>query len=124
GVAAYCTKDMALSEIVLTIRRVAEGEVLIDEILAARPGLATLLRIKRTTLIRTKQDLVGLSHREAAILDCIVRGESNKEIALRLGISEQTVKTHVAAILRHLGANNRTAAAMTAVKRGWVTLDP
>lgn len=57
------------------------------------------------------------------ILDGIVRGEGNKVIAQRLNIDEQTVKSHVAAIMRELGVDNRTSAAMTAVKRGWVNFD-
>lgn len=83
-----------------------------------------LLNAPPAALLRMKQDRLGLSYREGEILDGIVRGDSNKEITQQLGISEQTVKTHVAAILRELGANNRTTAAMNAVQCGWLTLKP
>jgi|SRR5579883_948467 len=62
-------------------------------------------------LLATKQ----LSSREIAILERIVRGDSNKHVARFFNIAEPTVKAHVKAILRKLGANNRTQAAIWAV---------
>ncbi|HET7145340.1 MAG TPA: response regulator transcription factor, partial [Anaerolineales bacterium] len=63
-----------------------------------------------------------LSDREMEVLGCVVRGMSNKEIASVLGISHQTVKNHVTAILRKFGVEDRTQAVVYALKRGWVTL--
>jgi DNA-binding NarL/FixJ family response regulator len=57
------------------------------------------------------------------VLECVVRGMSNKEIAALLGISHQTVKNHVTAILRKFGVEDRTQAVVYALKRGWVKLD-
>lgn len=65
-------------------------------------------------------DLVRLSEREVAILIWIVRGESNKHIARRFDISEATVKAHMKAILRKIGAQNRTQAAIWALSHGIV----
>jgi len=59
-----------------------------------------------------------LSSREIAILERIVRGDSNKHVARFFNIAEPTVKAHVKAILRKLGANNRTQAAIWAVNKG------
>ena len=59
-----------------------------------------------------------LSSREIAILERIVRGDSNKHVARFFNIAEPTVKAHVKAILRKLGASNRTQAAMWAVNHG------
>ena len=59
-----------------------------------------------------------LSSREIAILERIVRGDSNKHVARFFNIAEPTVKAHVKAILRKLGANNRTQAAIWAVNHG------
>ena len=56
------------------------------------------------------------------MLSYLTKGMSNKEIANLLGISHQTVKNHVTAILRKLGVEDRTQAAVFALRRGWVRL--
>lgn len=63
-----------------------------------------------------------LSTREMEVLGCITQGLSNKEIASKLGISHQTVKNHVTAILRKLNVEDRTQAAVFALRRGWMRL--
>jgi two-component system response regulator DegU len=63
-----------------------------------------------------------LSPREMEILKLITRGLSNKEIAYTLGISHQTVKNHMTSILRKLDVEDRTQAAVFALRRGWVRL--
>jgi two-component system response regulator DegU len=63
-----------------------------------------------------------LSPREMEILRLITKGMSNKEIAHHLGISHQTVKNHMTSILRKLSVNDRTQAAVYALRRGWVRL--
>jgi DNA-binding NarL/FixJ family response regulator len=52
-----------------------------------------------------------------------VRGMINKEIAKKLGISQQTVKNHMTSILKKLNVKDRTQAAVTAIRRGWVRAD-
>ena len=64
-----------------------------------------------------------LSPREMDILEQITIGRSNKEVAVYLGISRQTVKNHMTSILRKLSVNDRTQAALYAVRRGWIRLD-
>jgi DNA-binding NarL/FixJ family response regulator len=64
-----------------------------------------------------------LSPRELEVLHLIAQGCGNKDIANALNISDQTVKNHITAILRKLSVNDRTAAAIYALKRGWIT-DP
>jgi DNA-binding NarL/FixJ family response regulator len=66
--------------------------------------------------------LAPLSPREMEILELVVGGMSNKEIAYHLGISHQTVKNHMTAILRKMGVADRTQAAVYALRRGWVPL--
>lgn len=63
-----------------------------------------------------------LTPREVQVLELLVEGLSNKVIAARLGISDQTVKFHAAAICGKLGAANRTEAVRKAVSRGLVTI--
>jgi len=66
---------------------------------------------------------VPLSPREMEILEHVTRGMSNKEIAYKLGISHQTVKNHMTAILRKLRVDDRTQAAVYALRHGWVRLE-
>ena len=64
-----------------------------------------------------------LSGREMEVLTNVTKGMSNKEIAKTMGISHQTVKNHVTSILRKLGVEDRTQAAIYALRRGWVRLN-
>jgi len=65
---------------------------------------------------------VPLSAREIEVLDYIARGNSNKEIARALKISDQTVKNHITSILRKLAVNDRTQAVVYALRRGWIKM--
>jgi DNA-binding NarL/FixJ family response regulator len=58
------------------------------------------------------------------ILELICLGASNKDISRRLGISYQTVKNHVTAILHKLGVKDRTQAVLYALKRDWFEIEP
>lgn len=64
----------------------------------------------------------GLSERELAVLACAAGGNGNKQIGVRLGIAEDTVKAHMRTILAKLGAHDRTHAVAIAVKRGILAL--
>ena len=72
--------------------------------------------------IRDSQFEEPLTRREVQVLELLAEGLPNKAIAARLGISDQTVKFHVAAISGKLGAANRTDAVRRAVRRGLITL--
>ena len=61
-----------------------------------------------------------LSLRELSVLELMAAGQTNKEIALRLDISNQTVKNHVSSILRKLAVNDRTQAVVYGMRRGWI----
>jgi DNA-binding NarL/FixJ family response regulator len=62
----------------------------------------------------------GLTERERQVLRLLAEGQANKEIGAMTGISESTVKTHVASIIEKLGVKSRTEAALTAEKRGFL----
>ncbi len=64
-----------------------------------------------------------LSPREVEILEYIARGNSNKQIARALRISDQTVKNHITSILRKLAVNDRTQAVVLALRQGWIRVD-
>ena len=68
------------------------------------------------------ETLETLTSREIQVLELLVEGQSNKAIGQRLGISDQTVKFHVAAISGKLGAVNRTDAVRRAIRRGLVSV--
>jgi DNA-binding NarL/FixJ family response regulator len=70
----------------------------------------------------TLEALETLTAREIQVLELLAEGLSNKAIAARLGISDQTVKFHVAAVSGKLGAVNRTDAVRRAVRRGLIAL--
>jgi DNA-binding NarL/FixJ family response regulator len=62
----------------------------------------------------------GLTARQMQVLKLVADGLENKQIAAALGLQNRTVESHVAAVIAAIGAANRTAAAVTAVRRGWV----
>jgi RNA polymerase sigma factor (sigma-70 family) len=62
----------------------------------------------------------GLTYRERQVLKLLAEGQTNKEISAMTGISESTVKTHVASIIEKLGVKSRTEAALIAEKRGFL----
>ena len=83
-------------------------------------------RIDETTgpyTIDNEGHYIPLSPRETEILEHVTYGMINKEIANKLGISQQTVKNHMTSILRKLNVKDRTQAAVTALRRGWVRIE-
>jgi DNA-binding NarL/FixJ family response regulator len=109
------------------ISREATPEEIESAIQAANAGLVVIAAGSLPDLLRGARTLPEalaepLSDRELEVLDAIAEGLSNKLIAHRLGISEHTVKTHVASILAKLGASSRTEAVAQAIRRGLVML--
>jgi DNA-binding NarL/FixJ family response regulator len=128
GAAAYCTKDVRPEELVDVIREVTTGKFVIGDQSLDKRGLQRWLSANTENTAGPYSD-VGepyqpLSAREMEVLANVTRGMSNKEIALVLGISHQTVKNHVTSILRKLGVEDRTQATIYALRRGWVRLYP
>jgi two-component system, NarL family, response regulator LiaR len=113
GAAGYLLKDVEPAELVKAIRTVHAGEGLVHPAVAARLMEEVAARGGPGTPDR-------LTPREREVVGLIARGLSNKRIALELGISEKTVKTHVSSILGKLGLNDRTQVALHAVREHWV----
>lgn len=108
GVQAYLTKDVLHDELLKAIRAVYAGQTYLPAAVAA--SLAAQL---------PRPDL---SAREIQVLQLIVRGLANKQIAYTLSIAEHTVKNHVKNILSKLGVQDRTQAATAAIQRGIIHL--
>lgn len=126
GARAYCSKDIDPTKLVEVIHHVRAGSYVISDKIYDASSLDAWLN-QRTEVASTAYSDPGdpfepLSNREMQVLECVTAGMSNKEIAVELGISHQTVKNHVTAILRKLRVDDRTQAAVYALRQGWVRL--
>jgi two-component system NarL family response regulator len=108
GVQAYLTKDVLHDELLKAIRAVHAGQTYLPAAVAAA--------------LAAQMPRPDLSAREVQVLELIVRGLANKQIAYSLSIAEHTVKNHVKSILSKLGVQDRTQAATAAIQRGIIHL--
>ena len=108
GARAYLLKGMDMDELVQAIRAVHAGRGRIPSVIAEK--------------LAQRVGSEDLTSRELEVLERIVAGRANKEIASDLHISEATVKSHVNSLLGKLGASDRTHAAVLALQRGIVHL--
>jgi len=127
GASAYFPKDVEPGRLVEVVRQVMQGFYVIGDQLFDKAGLHTWLDagVEAATgpyMVDPGEHFVPLSPREMEILQFVTRGMSNKQIALELGISHQTVKNHMTAILKKLDVEDRTQAAVYALRRGWVRM--
>ena len=122
---AYLSKDITADELVNTVKRTAKGEHPINESFVSHPKVAeqVLHHFRELPLGQGAEPFVSpVTAREQEILNYMAKGYLNKQIALALDISEQTVKNHVTSILRKLNANARTQAVVEAIKHGLVSI--
>ena len=115
GASGYLLKSMPPDEIRSSVRAVAEGRAMLAPSLMDR-----LLHEYAGNRTEPAPELAKLTDRETDVLREIATGRSNGEIAARLYVSEGTVKTHVAAVLRKLDLRDRTQAAVAAYELGLV----
>lgn len=110
GARGYVLKGVAARELVGIVRAVAAGEVYVT------PALATSLLVELTSpsTRHPVSPLADLTERERQIVELVAGGDSNKEIASQLGLSEKTVKHHMTNILQKLQVRNRVEAALIA----------
>ncbi|MBN2068034.1 MAG: response regulator transcription factor [Opitutales bacterium] len=109
GAKSYLLKDASIEEIAGVIRLVYSGESVLPDVVAKRLEECS----------QRKQ----LSEREREVLEYLIKGRSNKEIAAKLYISEETVKSHLKSLFLKLQVRDRTEAAITAVRHGIVHLE-
>jgi len=127
GAVAYIDKRTSAEDLVRVIKRASLGEYPINESVNANPAIANRV-IKQFQEIASmglvKENVAApLTNRELQILSCIANGNTNKQVAHKLGISEQTIKNHVSAILRKMNANDRAHAVALAIGNRWVSVD-
>jgi len=127
GASAYCSKDISPEDLVTVIRDVALGLSVVDGKRLDQNSLEAWIQSKLDDIAGPytedpEKHFIPLSPRETEILRSVTGGMSNKEIATELGISQQTVKNHMTSILRKLNVEDRTQAAVTALRHGWVRL--
>jgi DNA-binding NarL/FixJ family response regulator len=109
----------------LSIQVVGEFDSMAE---ARRSGLDTDIIVTPPDAFSAQEDRVdsvfeeALTHRELEVLELLAEGLPNKGIAERLGISDQTVKFHIASIMGKLGASNRVETVRRAVSRGLLSL--
>jgi DNA-binding NarL/FixJ family response regulator len=108
GMRAYLTKDLLQDELLLAIRAVHKGETYVPAAVAS--------------MIAAREKEPDLTPRELQVLELIVRGLVNKQIAYSLNLAEYTVKNHVKNIFTKLGVQDRTQAATIAIQRGIIHL--
>jgi DNA-binding NarL/FixJ family response regulator len=109
GASGYVCKDVEPNDLITAIRTVAAGRKYIPDEIAQ--------------ILTEHLGQEDLTPAEANVLQMIVGGMSNKEMAFALDVSENTVKTHVKNIFDKIGVSDRTSAATMAIKRGLVRVD-
>ena len=106
GAAGFVTKSSMSEELLFAVRKVLSGDIYFPE------GLCTPSATKTTPL----------TQRQELVLRCLLDGKSNREIGEFLHVSEETIKTHVTAILRYFDVQNRTQAVVAAARAGYKAL--
>jgi DNA-binding NarL/FixJ family response regulator len=117
GAAGYLLKTVQPQELARAVRAAHAGEALLDPSVAARL-VEAIAAPAGSPAPADRAD--QLTPREREVLELIGAGRSNKRIALELGVSEKTVKTHVGHVLAKLGVADRTSAALYAVRSGLI----
>lgn len=110
GAAGYLLKDADADEVGAAVRAAYRGEVHLDSAVAA----------KLTRSLVCRPGSADLTARERETLVLVAKGQSNRDIARTLVISERTARTHVSNVLTKLGLTSRTQAALWAVREGLV----
>ena len=117
GASGYLLKDVEPSELLKAIHTVYEGRPAFHPIVTSR----LLGEYNRLSMpVRKDDEISRLTEREKEVLGLIAQGESNKNIARKLFISEKTVKNHITSIFRKLKVEDRTQAAIFAIKKRMV----
>ena len=114
GAKGYLLKDTTREALFDAIRAASRGETLLTPDI-----LQKLLHRAANPTVNRASD-ISLTDREMEVLKAVANGERSKEVAFRLGITERTVKAHLASIYGKLGVDSRAAAIAAAAQKGWL----
>ena len=119
GASGFLLKDVTAERLFDAVRVVAAGEALLAPTVTRRL-ISEFARLRPNTAAPSTATLAALTPRETQVLRLVAEGLSNPEIAARLVVTEETVKTHVSRVLSKLGLRDRTQAVVTAYESGLV----
>lgn len=123
GASGYVLKSAAASDLVKTIRSVRANRTSTEQELKQR--LTGYNTSYSDQLVDAKKNIhQRLTRREMDVMQALLRGYSNKEIARELVISERTVQTHLSNIFSKMDVNSRTEAVLVAMRDGWIAAQP
>ena len=115
GASGYILKRIDGQELIGHLRRISEGDTVVDQGLAGRVALSAAHLSKGEFWSGVH---LGLTQRESEVLELLVSGHSNKAVASKLVVSEDTVKTHIRGLYRKLGVSDRSGAIAVALREG------
>ena len=121
GAHGYLLKDVDATTLLDTIRRVHQGEAMIDPLLAAK--VLDEFRRLSDPEANQQESVERLTEGEMDVLRLVAQGLDNREIAKALSLSESTIANRLREIYQKLHVNNRTQAALFALRRGWASLN-
>jgi len=125
GACGYLLKSAPVSELVKAIHRVYAGETPLDPLIARKLVLRVANQAAQASPAREEAHLAEqLTARELDVLHLLTRGLSNRAMAEELSISDRTVQTHLTNIFAKLHVTSRMEAVLTAIRRGWLKLEP
>lgn len=121
GARGYLLKDADADELLDAIQVVQRGEALIDPLIATR--VLDEFRRLNDPAVAHQDQLERLTEGEMTVLRLVAQGDDNRAIAASLNLAESTVANRLRVIYQKLQVNNRTQAALYALRRGWASLD-
>lgn len=123
GASGYLLKTAPVSELVKAIRQVRAGESPLDPAIAQKV-VARISDEPQSPPDASAPAVLDLTARELEVLQLLANGLSNQAMAEALFISDRTVQAHLTSIFAKMGVASRLEAVLTAIRRGWLTLEP
>jgi len=122
GASGYLLKTAPIGNLIKAIRQVRAGESPLDPAIARK--VVVSMSGSPITSSSFEPSLQSLTARELEVLQLLTHGLSNRAMAEELFVSDRTIQTHLTNIFSKLGVVSRLEAVLTAIRRGWLTLEP